>query len=398
MSLQVIKFGFKNAFRKKSIAILSIIGIAIGIALMVVLSAATAGMDRIMTDTLAESVGDVEVSEYNKPVMLSQLPSNITDTIRTIESQDKIEIICPEIEVSGFQQYSTEVTLPASLQIRARGVYSDIDEQFGGSTSEIYEGVLFDNDYEVIVAEYLIEGNPTFVAIGQELSYKINTTYSINLTVTGFYATPLGPSRFLEPTFVMSIETARIINELYFGYSFDGYSCAKIRFDTEDIEETEAFAEELEALPVDLSINLLGDGSNTVGTVLDTFDTFALIISIIAIIAGGMSIIVAQLMGINERMKEFAIMKATGWKNRTIFLDILFESVLISIVGALVGFGFGTALMYGVQAISDRVFVELTWQIVLYVFVFGFAIGLVGGFIPGIRAARVKPMEVIRGI
>lgn len=399
MSLQILKFGLKNAFRKKSIAILSILGIAIGIGMMVVLSAATEGMDQMMVNMLADTVGDIEVIEYNKPTSLSQLPSNISDIIRTIESEDSIEQISPEIEVSGFQQFAEELSLPPSLQmLRARGVHSEFDEVFGGPTANIYEGKIFENDFEVIVAEFLNDNNPDYASVGKELVFQVNATYSVNLTIVGIFSTDIGPAKFLNPSFMMTIETAKIINELYMGLTFDGYSLARIRFDTEDIEETKLFAEELEELSPKLTTTLLGDGAETAGTLLDTFHTFSIVVSIVAVVAGGMSIIVAQLMGVSERMKEFAIMKATGWKNRAIFLDIIFESILLGVIGAIVGFALGTALMYTVQAVADQVFIVLTWEIALVVLGFGFGIGLIGGLIPGIKASKIKPMEVIRGL
>lgn len=398
MSLQILKFGLKNAFRKKSIAILSILGIAIGIALMVVLSAATAGMDQMMVDMLADNVGDIEVGEYNRPSSQSQLPSNISDIIQTIESEDLIEYISPEIAVNGFQQFAEDISLPLALQLSARGAQSELDEAFNGPTAHIIDGRKHENDFEITIAEFLNDYTPGYATVGKELVYQVNETYSVNLTIVGLFSTEIGPMKFLNPTFVMTVDTARILNELYLGHSFEGYSVARIRFNTEDIEETKLFAEELEELSPKLSVALLGEGVETAGTLLETFDTFSIIVSIVAVIAGGMSIIVAQLMGVSERMKEFAIMKATGWKNRAIFLDIIFESVLLGVIGAIVGFALGTALMYTVQAVADQVFIVLTWEIALVVLGFGFGIGLIGGLIPGWRASKIKPMEVIRGL
>ncbi|MBD3189555.1 MAG: FtsX-like permease family protein [Candidatus Heimdallarchaeota archaeon] len=398
MSLQTISFAIKNAFRKKIISVLSIAGIAIGISLMVVLSAATAGMDQMMTDTLAETVGDVEAVEYNKAAPISQLPVNISSIIYTIDSHEKIEAVSPEIYTHGFDQYSAKYSLPSVIQLTARGVNKTNDAQFDGPTTALLEGRLYENPLEIIVADFVVDEAPEYFAVGSTIEFTINQTMSLDLYISGIFETEDGPVRFLYPVFLMSVETARTINDLYLPQKHQGYNVVRVRFDTTDVEETKEYKEELEQLTPKLTVKLLGEGANAAGEVMETFDIFSMIISIVSIIAGGMAIIVAQLMGVNERMKEFAIMKATGWKNRTIFFDIILESVIIGVIGSLVGLGLGTLLIFAVEKISERAFVTMTWQIIVTVIGFGLGLGLLGGLLPGYQAARVKPMEVIRGL
>ena len=114
---QTIRFALKNAFRKKLVAVLSITGIAIGIALMVALSSASAGFDNLLGDAVAETVGDVDVQEYNKELTLSQLPVNISEIIRTIDSNDKIMALSPEVVVSNFLQFADNVTIELGAMV-----------------------------------------------------------------------------------------------------------------------------------------------------------------------------------------------------------------------------------------------------------------------------------------
>ncbi|MEA2070609.1 MAG: FtsX-like permease family protein [Asgard group archaeon] len=398
MSLEVIKFAFQNAFRKKLIAGLSIVGIGIGISLMVVLSASTAGMESMMSDTLLDKAGDVEVKEFNKATPMSQLPDNITDIIQSINSSSKIEVISPEIYANGFQQFSENISLPQVMQIESRGVIVEKDQQLNGGTGTIADGELFDKKYEIIVADIIADNAPDLFEVGKDFEYRVNETFSLTLTTSGIFETEDGPMRFLNPLILMSLETAQAINDYYLPYEQEGYNVVRVRFDSEDIEETKDYAEEIENLTPKMSVSLQGANIESANTVMDTFDTFSLIVSIVSILAGGMAIIVAQLMGVNERMKEFAIMKATGWKNRTIFFDIILESLIVGIIGSLVGFLFGLGLVYMVEYIADRAFVTITWEIVLTAIGFGTGIGLLGGLLPGYYASRIKPMEVIRGL
>jgi putative ABC transport system permease protein len=404
---QTIRFALKNAFRKKLVAALSITGIAIGIALMVTLSSASAGFDNLLGEAVAESVGDVEVQEYNTELTLSQLPRNISDIIRTIDSSDKILALSPEVVVSNFIQFADNVTIeggimgpPSSLMsaiaLGARGVNSGDDATFDGPTTNIVEGRLFENDYEIIIADYVLEGGSSVFTLGESVDLMINYTYTVPVTIVGVYGAGEDMTRILEPGFVMSVNTSLLINSLTLPFIQTGYNLAKIRFDSENTNETAIYIAELEELEPKLTVTGQGAAIEDMGDIMANFEIFQTILIIIVIVAGGMAIVVAQLMGVSERMKEFAIMKATGWKNGSIFFDIILESITIGLIGALVGFALGGGLIFFVQLGAGQSFVKITWQIVLQVLAYGLGLGLAGGLIPGIRAARIKPMEVLR--
>ena len=410
MVFQTIRFAFKNAFRKKLVAVLSITGIAIGIALMVALSSASAGFDDILGDAVAESVGDVEIQEYNKELTLSQLPNNISDIIYSIESSDRILAVSAEVVVSNFIQFAENVTLqleglpPAGpsgdsfsvMALGARGVNLDEDALFDGPTTKITEGRLFENDFEVIIADYILEGGSEVFTLNQTFELPINFSYSIPIKIVGVFETDEDMTKILEPSFIMSVNTSLQINSLTLPFEQEGYNMAKIRFASESIDETNEYVEELEALEPKMEVTAQGAQLESMSGIMDNFETFQNILTVIVIVAGGMAIIVAQLMGVSERMKEFAIMKATGWGNGYIFLDIVIESVIIGLLGAGVGFALGAGLMFFTQMGAAQTFAKITWQIALKVLGYGLGLGLAGGLIPGIRAARIKPMEVLR--
>ncbi|MGC9780779.1 MAG: FtsX-like permease family protein [Candidatus Heimdallarchaeota archaeon] len=406
MVFQTIRFALKNAFRKKLVAALSITGIAIGIALMVALSSASAGFDNILGETVAATVGDVEITEYNAEITLSQLPTNITDIIRTIESSDKILAVGAEVVVSNFVQFADNVTVQVGMAppesgmsimaLGARGVNIDEDTLFEGPTTKLTEGRLFENDFEIIIADYILEGGSEVFEIDESFDLMINYTYTVPITIVGVFDTGEDMTRILEPSFIMSVNTSLQINSMTLPFEQTGYNIAKVRFDSESVEETNSYVKELEALEPKLDVTSLGAEIEGMGDIMANFQTFQTILTVIVIVAGGMAIVVAQLMGVSERMKEFAIMKATGWKNSSIFLDIILESVTIGILGALVGFGLGAGLIFFVQLGAGQTFVTITWQIALKVLAYGLGLGLAGGLIPGIRAANIKPMEVLR--
>ena len=72
------------------------------------------------------------------------------------------------------------------------------------------------------------------------------------------------------------------------------------------------------------------------------------------------------------------------------------ESVVFGIIGSLIGILFGSGLIYTLELALGQSFIKLTWQLILLVLGFGLGIGVISGFLPGLKAARIKPMEVLR--
>ena len=212
MVFQTIRFALKNAFRKKLVAGLSITGIAIGIALMVALSSASAGFDNILGETVAATVGDVEITEYNTMITLSQLPTNISDIIKTIESSDKILAVSAEVVVSNFVQFADNVTIQvgmappgsgmSAMALGARGVNLDEDALFEGPTTKLTEGRIFENDFEIIIADYILEAGSEVFEFGKSFNLMINYTYTVPIKIVGVFDTGEDMTRVLKPSFI----------------------------------------------------------------------------------------------------------------------------------------------------------------------------------------------------
>jgi putative ABC transport system permease protein len=109
---------------------------------------------------------------------------------------------------------------------------------------------------------------------------------------------------------------------------------------------------------------------------------------------------VTQLMSVSSRMKEFAILKSTGWKNRHIFQDVIYESLILGLLGALIGLGIGSILIYilgGSASPLGGASAIITFQGVFEIFAYAFGLGVLGGLYPGIKASRVRPVVVLKG-
>lgn len=122
------------------------------------------------------------------------------------------------------------------------------------------------------------------------------------------------------------------------------------------------------------------------------------LIALISLIVGGIGITNIMLASITERVREIGIRLAVGARGRDIFLQILIESVSISVIGGFLGILAGVVLIQilGVVApASDNEPVLTAGAVGLSVF-FAVVAGVVSGLYPALRASRLDPIQALR--
>jgi putative ABC transport system permease protein len=130
-------------------------------------------------------------------------------------------------------------------------------------------------------------------------------------------------------------------------------------------------------------------------TVLRTFTILLGSIAGISLLVGGIGIMNIMLVTVTERTREIGVRKAIGARDRDILRQFLFESILLSGLGGLLGVGLGFAIAGTIGWASDFVTVVEPASIVLSLGVSA-SVGIFFGFYPALRAARLDPIEALR--
>jgi putative ABC transport system permease protein len=104
-----------------------------------------------------------------------------------------------------------------------------------------------------------------------------------------------------------------------------------------------------------------------------------------------------MLVSVTERTSEIGLRKALGAKPGQIQLQFLIESVVLCLIGGLIGFLLGVGLAYVVAQIMGTGF-ALTASTVLLASGFSAVIGIVFGFMPARKASRLNPIDALRSI
>ena len=120
-----------------------------------------------------------------------------------------------------------------------------------------------------------------------------------------------------------------------------------------------------------------------------------ILISTVSLLVGGVVIMNILLVSIRERVREIGIRRSFGARKLDITLQFLFESVLVSLLGGILGIGLGLSICYGLQRF-DILPTQVTAEPFVLSFIFCTLIGLIFGIHPARKAALMSPEESIR--
>ncbi len=138
-----------------------------------------------------------------------------------------------------------------------------------------------------------------------------------------------------------------------------------------------------------------GDFVETVEQTAQTFTFLLGGVALVSLIVGGIGIMNIMLVSVTERTREIGLRKAIGATRFNIMLQFLIESMLVSIVGGLIGIGLG---YWAASYISE----QANWKVLIptegVLLAFGSAafIGIFFGLYPAWRAAQLQPIEALR--
>jgi len=116
-------------------------------------------------------------------------------------------------------------------------------------------------------------------------------------------------------------------------------------------------------------------------------------ITSLSLFVGGIGIMNIMFVSVAERTREIGVRKAIGAKRRTILLQFLVEAGCICLIGGAIGLTIAWSLTFAVKHLFP---IEMSWPIVMIAILVSLITGLVSGFLPAWRAARMNPVDALR--
>lgn len=143
------------------------------------------------------------------------------------------------------------------------------------------------------------------------------------------------------------------------------------------------------------SVSNQEDLMDTMSSVSDTFTLMLGGIASISLLVGGIGIMNIMLVSVSERTKEIGIRKAIGANRKSILLQFLIEAMALSCLGGLLGVGIGLGIAKLISVFSSLT-ISYSWSVTLFAFLFSILIGIMFGVFPANKASRLNPIQALR--
>ncbi len=150
----------------------------------------------------------------------------------------------------------------------------------------------------------------------------------------------------------------------------------------------------------DFSVRSLESAVDTLRSLTNVLKFFLVSIAAISLLVGGIGIMNSMLIAVNARVREIGLRKAVGARPSEIMFQFLLESIIITLLGGLIGIAIGVLLAYVASLIIPKMGYD--WQFLVPLSSVGvsfgvcFVIGMVFGLYPAQKASKVSPMEALR--
>lgn len=423
-----IKLALTGLLSNKMRSLLTMLGIIIGIGSVIAIMTVSSSLTTSITDTFAEmgannvTVGLQQQSEEGE-TRSNGLKFGASNRQITLEEEDRIT---DEMIESVKKEFSTEVDSISLEESVGSGTVESGEKSANINLSGINKGYFDANDISLLAGRYLttedVEGSKGVImvsnkvvenifdgdnqsALGQKIHVDINNIY-YSFYIVGIYEYEEDATSFssdssedITTSAYIPITTGKAKMHSDEGYSqFTIVTNSSVTSVTDFADEVETYMnQEFYVANEDYQISSTTMSSMT-SSMNDMIQTVSIAIAFIAgisLLVGGIGVMNIMLVSITERTREIGTRKALGAKNSSIRLQFIIESMILCLIGGILGIIVGFAL--GALAASILGYSAAAPVVaILGSVVFSMVIGIFFGYYPANKAAKLDPIEALR--
>ena len=407
---KIAKVHLTSRFRQLLVAILSV---SFGISMYIAMNSFMAGVNNIQTEITFTSMSHIKI--FN----------DLSDTITPIATKPKDENTILMVNNARNIQYTQGIKNADIIKTKLlnmpeiNGVALQLNENVFirngvSKTSASLSGIETVNENDLFeIEKYIIEGNLSAldrrsdgIILGSGLAQKIGvkTGNTVSVTTSEDVSKTFKIIGLLESgskgtdktRALISIQTARQLFSKNKSYATD------ILVNTYDYNNARIVAEKVRKL-TDYKVASWQEGNGQLVSSSLLRDILAIAVSLTILIVAGFGIYNIMNMTVNEKIKEIAILKAMGFNGKDVIEIFLTQSVAIGLIGGFVGLFLGNIIVQILDTVPFTIAshntlpVEYNIKDYILAFSFGTIITLIAGYLPSRKAAKVDPVEILRG-
>jgi putative ABC transport system permease protein len=356
-----------NLKQRKTRSAVSIFGIAIEVMLVLVmvglvkgtLNDVAARMENVGADILFQPPGSSVIMSLNS-VLMKQ------DYGKMIRAIDGVSSVSPVLT------WTTQ-----DIGNRIQVMYGIDKNEFTnvGGKLEIIEGNHLEKPYDLVVDKRVATSYT--IKVGQKIHFMNN-----DFTVSGICKPGIGVRLYV------SLETLQNITEQQGKVSFFFIKCASK-------DKVQPVISNLKDMFKDFKIQNLEGYAEVLSSSAAGVKQFITAVTVLSIVISFLVVLLAMYTAIIERTREIGILKALGATKTYIVTLIMEESLILCVVGVLVGYGLSFLVRYLMAVYMPMTVVEIRTSWMIYAAILGILGGTLGSLYPAFRAARQDPIKAL---
>jgi len=374
---------------------LTMLGIAIGILSVVLLTSLGQGVQAYVLKTFSQfgtriiAINPGRTQTGGSGAMLASTRPLTLDDALSLERLPGIETVVPTVQGTGPIEYANRVRstdiLGVNYQMPATWQFEIAQGQFlpnpRGSYPQSF-AVLGDKVWRELFNRQEALGK--FIRVGGE-RYRIIGILSPKGQMLGF---DLDDIVYIDAERALTLFNRPGLMEIDLTYS--------AAFNSEQISAMVRDHLINRHNNEDFSLMTQDQMMSTLGRILDILKMSVAGLGTISLIVGSIGILTIMVTAVHERRTEIGLIRALGGSSRTISLIFLSESILLSVFGGLIGLCVALAIMGTLKFFLPAFPIQLSPIYLLLAVIIALATGLLSGLLPARQAAALNPIEALQ--
>ncbi len=390
--LESLSLAVKNIVSSKTRTLLTMLGIIIGVAAVIVIVGLGNGLEGYVTESFSSlGTNTLTVSVQSRG---STRSLSVDDMYQIVEENSQYLDLCsPTASMLGYVKIGSDTVSTTSVS----GVSEDYFS-IQGTTVSKGRGLQY--------SDIALRGKVCVIGAYLDQAYFGGNSVGQTLRVGGQTLTVVGVLDQQEDT----LEERSSDDCLYLPYSTASRISGEISSYVVTMRDENNLDESIEALESALYEVFASDDYYTVTSMAEMLETMTSMINIlvgvlagiaaISLVVGGIGIMNIMLVSVTERTREIGIRKSLGAKERYIMQQFVIEAAATSALGGVIGIAMGYGLSRAASVVVTQVMGEsLTVSPPVYAVMMAFGIsvgiGVLFGYLPAKKAARLNPIDAL---